>query len=226
MNHRHGHASDAQKDRPIHLGRDAQRLVGLERIGRHNHGEVGDGAGPGKILDGVMRGPQLAVGHAWAHPAQLDVGIRVGHVSFDLLERASGEKARGGAHERDLAGVGQSGGEPDHGLFGDTDVDQALGKSPGEIADLTGADRVVDHRTNTRIVQRHVFERFGESVATIEQGTHASTRCPFSSLSAWASSASVGTRWCQAGRSRMKETPWPLCVWAMMQLGLPHWKGS
>ena len=43
--------------------------------------------------------------------------------------------------------------------------------------------------------------------------------------SARASSASVGTRWCHSTRSSMNETPRPLCVWAMTQLGRPRSSG-
>ena len=71
-----------------------------------------------------MRRPELAVGHAARHAAELDVVTAVGEVRLDLLERAAGEEAGRAAGERDLAGTGEARADADHVLLGDADVDQ------------------------------------------------------------------------------------------------------
>jgi len=50
VNDWHRHTTDAEKDRSVRLGHDAQRLVGLHRIGRHNDGQIGDRAAISAIV--------------------------------------------------------------------------------------------------------------------------------------------------------------------------------
>ena len=140
---RHGHPAHAQKHRAVHRGGRAHRLRGLDRVGRHDHRQVGDRARPGQILDRVMRGPELAVGHAARHAAQLHVVAAVAEVDLDLLERAAGQEARCAARERDLAGARESGAHAHEVLLGDADVDQPVGKAALELLEVRRAHRVV-----------------------------------------------------------------------------------
>ena len=66
-------------------------------------------------------------------------------------------------------------------------------------------------------------QRLGEGDAAVGAASFAR---PSSSASAAASSSSVGTRWCHSTRSSMNDTPRPLFVRAMTQVGRPGSSGS
>ena len=115
----HGHPARAHEDGTVQLIRRADGLARLERVGGHDDDETVDGAHPGHVLDGVVRGPELAIGHAAADAHELDVGPAVGGVHLDLLERPCGEEGRGAADEGDLAAVGEASADAHHVLLGD-----------------------------------------------------------------------------------------------------------
>ena len=152
----------------------------------------------------------------WPH--SFTFALRVGDVGLDLLERAAGEERRGAGDERDPPAVGQAGADADHVLLGDADVDQPLRER------LAGSRRACSSRreslTTATIRSSCVGEldqRALERVAAVEALAHSSQL-----LAARAPSARrSGTLWCHSTRSSMNETPWPLIVWAITQLGRP-----
>ena len=141
----------------------------LDRIGRHDHRHVGDRARPREVFDGVMRRPKLAVRHAARNPAELHVVAAVREVGLDLLERAAGQKARGAAGERNLAGAGQTRADADHVLLGDADIDQPVRKPFAELLQVGRADRVVADDDDAAVLLGEREQRLGESDAAVVQ---------------------------------------------------------
>jgi hypothetical protein len=88
----------------------------------------------------VVGGAKFAVRHSWAHAAELHVAIRVRHISFDLLQRSAGQEAGCGGHKGDPAAIGQSGGNANHVLLGNADIDQPIRKCHLERIELARAD--------------------------------------------------------------------------------------
>src|SRR6185503_12279476 len=142
-------------------------------------------------------------------------------ISLDLFQRAASQEARGAACERNLPGAGQAGTHPDEILFGDADINQAIGKAPLELFQVRRAHRIVDHSDDATVLLGERDQGLGECDAAIS-AFHSS---PSSSTSAAASSSSVGTRWCHSTRSSMNETPRPLFVLAMTHVGRPAQAG-
>jgi len=142
----------------------------------------------------MVRGAEFAIGNAARDAAQFHVGLAVGAVDLDLLHCARGQKAAGGADERDLAAVREAGADADHILFGNADVHQPIGKPRAKRAELGGADRIVDHRDDARVGFSQRLYRRDIGVAAVEKpggggrGAHAD-----SSASAWAYCAASGT---------------------------------
>ncbi len=169
-----------------------------------------DGAGPGHVLDGVMGRPELAVGHAAADTHELHVGRAVGGVDLDLLEGAAREERRGCADERDLAAVGQPGRHPHQVLLGDAHVDDALGKGPGDLGHLRGAERIVDHGDDAGIGGHEVQERVREGVAAVvESGRHVGRHAdvPRASPAGSAASSPSISASCASSSRRPARTP-------------------
>src|SRR5439155_24366350 len=156
------------------------------------------------------------------HPAQLYICIGVSNVGLDLLERSCREKAGGGANERNLAPIGESGAHADHSLFSDTDIDETVGELALEAAQFAGADAVVHDRHDPLVGLCQLLHRAGVGIPAIKpaigrcgDGAHresSSIACVY-----W---SALGIPWCQLTWSSMKEMPLPLMVWAMRHSGL------
>ena len=217
----HSHAADAQEHRSVVCCRPSHGRRGLRRIGRDDDSEARDGAHPRKILRRVVRGTEFAVGHSRALPAQDDVMVGVRHIDLDLLHGARGQEAGGRRDERDAPAGSKTRGYPDHGLLGDADVDEALGEALSEVAELARPDRVIDDRDDSVVVCRYVDQRARKGITTVMQCRHVAR----TSARAAAVCSGLGTRWCQAGSSDMKETGCPLCVCAMKAVGRPATSG-
>jgi len=113
-----------------------------------------------------MGGPKLSMADAGRLPDELHVRVRIGHVG---LERAGGEEARGRAHKRDLAAIGETTADADHVVLGDADVDRPLRPPLPEAAELGRSYAVVDNDDNSIVALGNLVKRSGESVAAIEQ---------------------------------------------------------
>ena len=116
----------------------------------------------------MMGRPEFPVSHARAHAAQDDRVAVVGHVNFDLFERAAGQERRGGADERNEAAVGQSRRNADHVLLGDADIDQPIRKRLLEADEVARSDAVVADRDDAFVALGQVDQRLGEGDAAIE----------------------------------------------------------
>jgi len=117
----------------------------------------------------MMGRPKLSIADAGRLPDELHVRVRIGHVGLDLLERAGGEEARGRAHKRDLAAIGETTADADHVLLGDADIDRPLRPPLPEAAELGRSYAVVDNDDNSIVALGNLVKRSGESVAAIEQ---------------------------------------------------------
>ena len=162
-------SSDAKEHRPFMRRGRLHGLSGLPRVRGRNDGEIGQEPQPGHVLDRVMGGPEFSVSDARRLPDELHVRIRVSHVGLDLLQGAGGEEARGGAHKRDLAAIGEPGADADHVLLGDADIDRALRPPLAEAAELGRSNAVVDDDHDPVVALGNLVERGGEGVAAIEQ---------------------------------------------------------
>jgi hypothetical protein len=116
-----------------------------------------------------MSRPELAIGHSGAHSAEDDVIAVVCGVDLDLLQAPPGQERRGAADERNKAAVGETRGNADHVLFGDPDVDQAIGKQLLELHEVARADAVVADRDDARIRLSEFGERLGKHLTAIER---------------------------------------------------------
>jgi hypothetical protein len=126
-----------------------------------------DGPQPRDVLNGVVRGTELAVRHSWAHAAQLHIAVRVRDISFDLLQCTGGEKAGSRGNERDTAAIGQAGCDTDHVLLSNTDIDQAVGKGSLECIELAGTDRVVDNANDAVVFMRELGQGLNVGIAAV-----------------------------------------------------------
>ncbi len=169
-----------------------------------------------------MGRPELAVTDARRLADELHVGVGIGDVGLDLLERTSGEEARSGADERDLAAVGQAGADADHVLLGDADVDRALGPALAEAGELGRADAVVDddRRCASRARRRHRAQQRRRRGSRTGRMRGLAALMPDSTPSSPDRIAPrLGTPWCQPTWSSMKDTPLPLIVCAITHSG-------
>jgi hypothetical protein len=114
------------------LRRPGDRRGGLDPVSRCDHRNIRQRPDPGEILDRVVGGAKLAIGHPRTDPDKLHVGPGIGNIGLDLLERAPGQERRGSADIRHLSAVRQAGAHADHVLFGDADIDQAIRKPVAE----------------------------------------------------------------------------------------------
>ena len=173
MNRRNGQAAQAQKHRSLHGSRGANRLGGFLRVRGNDDREIGNRTGPGQVLDGMVRRPELAVRQTARYAAELHIGSRIRDIDLNLLQRAAGEKAGRGANEGHLAAIRQARPDPYHVLLGDSDVQQALGEKLGEALQVRGSHGIVDHRDDSWVALRQFFEGQGEGVPAIEPLRHA-----------------------------------------------------
>ena len=162
-------AADAHEHGRAGAGGPAQGGARLRGIGRHCDGDVAHRAHPGEVFDRVMRGPQLAVRHAGALPAQHHVMAAVGDVGLDLLERAGGEEGRGGGDERDHPAIREPGGDAHHVLLGDADIDQPVGKFLAERDEVAGADGVVADGDDAAVGARECDQLVAERLPAVER---------------------------------------------------------
>ena len=127
----------------------------------------------------------------------------------------------GAADERDVPAERQARADADHVLLGDPDVDQPVGKLRRERDQVAGADRVVADRDDPLVVAGERDQLLGEGDPAVEGlGTGSDRRAHrASSATAVSSCSAVGTLWCHSTRSSMNETPLPLIVLAMTQVG-------
>ena len=166
---RHADAAQTQEHRAVVGGRPGGRRRRLDAVGGRDDRHIRQRPDPGEVLDRVVRRSELAIGHAGTDAAELHIGLRVGDVGLDLLERAAGEEARGAADERDLAAVGEPGAGADEVLLGDADVDQALREAIAETVQLRGADRVVADRDDVAVGLGQCHQRRREGVPAVVQ---------------------------------------------------------
>src|ERR1700733_1101915 len=117
----------------------------------------------------MMGWPKFAIGHARTHAAENDRKSVVGSVDLDLLQRAPGQEGRRRANERYKPADGEPGGNPDHVLFSDSNVDEAFGKELLELTEVARADAVVADRDNARIRLGKFDERLSEGLTAIER---------------------------------------------------------
>src|SRR5947209_14518563 len=87
------------------------------------------------------------------------VGVGVGDVGLDLLERAAREKRRGPADEGQQAAIRQPGADADHVLLGDADIDKPLRPPRFEGDELRGTNGVVADRDDLLIALGQTLER-------------------------------------------------------------------
>ncbi|MNL76665.1 hypothetical protein D3C87_2026680 [compost metagenome] len=87
-----------------------------------------------------MRRTQFAIGHARGDADELHIGVGIGEVCLDLFQRATGQKTGCAADEGKLTAIGKAGADAHHVLFGNADIDEALGEFRLEAAELRGAD--------------------------------------------------------------------------------------
>ena len=77
--------------------------------------------------------------------------------------------ARGGADEGREAAIGEAGGDADHVLLGDADVDEAIGKFLLEGDEIARADAVIADRDDTLVGARKLDQSLGEGLPAIER---------------------------------------------------------
>ena len=92
------------------------------------------------------------------------------------------------------------------------------GNSVGERAQVAGAHRVVADRDDPLVLAGERDELLGEGDPAVEDLLHRRAHRASSAVAVLICSA-VGTLWCHSTRSSMKETPLPLVVLAMTQVG-------
>jgi len=118
----------------------------------------------------MMGRTELAIGHAGAHAAQHDMIAVIGDVGLHLLERAAGQEGRCAADERHEAAIRKAGGDADHVLLGDADIDEAVRERLLEAPEIGRADAVVADGDDALIRLRELDQRLGEGLAAVEGG--------------------------------------------------------
>ena len=118
-----------------------------------------------------------------------------------------------------LAAVGQPRGDADQVLLGDADVEDALGEALLEARQLARAQGVVAQGHDAFVLVGQLQQGLGRR----RRGSRAGRSWGLRQLGQGRLelAASLGTLWCQAALSRMNDTPCPLWVWAIRQLGRP-----
>src|SRR4249919_1169024 len=99
----------------------------------------------------MMGRPKFAIGHSRTHAAENDRQSVIGRVDLDLFERATRQEGRGATNERHKTADGEPGGNPDHILFSDSNVDETIGEQFLKLAEVARTDTVVADRDNAWI---------------------------------------------------------------------------
>src|SRR5271157_2888077 len=117
----------------------------------------------------MVRRAEFAVSNPRRLSDKFYVRVGIGDVGLDLLKRAGRQETGRGAHERNLAAVGEARPDADHVLFSDADIERAVRPALAEAAELRRADAVVNHDHDAIIAFGDLIERRGERVAAIEK---------------------------------------------------------
>ena len=120
-----------------------QQLLDLVGVAGHVNRESGQGGEQGDVAGGLVRAAlgRGVVGGADADEQRAD--ILVAEIELDLLERALDQERRVAVDDRAEAFLCEAGGDADHELLADPDVDHALGmplpragRREGVVADV------------------------------------------------------------------------------------------
>src|SRR5690606_35134932 len=135
-------ASEAEVDgaRPGQRGHDAG--PDARRIGGAEDGQVRHGARDRQILERVVIGAVVAHRDAGVVRQHAHRQVVVGQVGADVLRAQQAHEGGEGAYEGDLAACGKSGGDGNHVLLGNTEIDEAFGPLLGEVVESVGVLQV------------------------------------------------------------------------------------
>ncbi|VGP83510.1 hypothetical protein SB00612_05349 [Klebsiella pneumoniae] len=103
----------------------------LSTFARRGGGEdldITEAAHHRQIVNGMVGAGQRAVAGSGVKAEQLDVGVVVTDIHFDLLIGPRDKKRRGVTGHRHFSAQRQTGGGADHALLGDADVHQPAGE--------------------------------------------------------------------------------------------------
>ena len=224
IKHRHRRPAQSHVARALHGDRLPHQRLCRRPVAGVEHRHTGNRPHEGNILKGLMAGPVLADRDPCVSSADLDVGARIADGISDDLKGAAGGKHGEGAGAYHLAGKRQSAGSRIHVLLGDAHVEEALRICRGKFGRHRRLGKVGVHDHQVLIFSAYFYQRFAVSLS----GCHLFCHYCSPSLSSAASSSiaclacsSFGALPCQPASSSIKETPWPLCVLAMITVGLP-----
>ena len=150
-----GAAAGAHIDRAVEFQDRARRQRHLDRIGGRDHGHAGNGAERGEIFERLRRaavGTDVETGMAGD---DLGVAPRIGERQARLFDGAQAEDGEG-RDDRDKTDRGQAAGRRHHVLFGDAELQQALGMALAEMMHAGAAGDVGVEHDDVRETRRRV----------------------------------------------------------------------
>ena len=152
-----------------------QKRLGLVGVTRHVNGESRHGREQRDVTGSLVRAAFLRGVVRRTDADQHRADVLVAEVELDLLERALDEKRRVAVDDRAQAFLCQSGGDSDHQLLADADVEDALGVPFDRTGPLEGVDPDVgQHERQARIAVEGLGRHAREALPHGRR-THAST---------------------------------------------------
>jgi len=169
-----------------------------------------------------MAGSVVAGGQSGVRARDLHVQLRVAYFLAQLLQHAHAAKHRVGGDKRDLPAGRQAGGYAARVLLRDAYVHMLQRQRSRELRRPAGFPDIRVHHINVGVLKTQLQYLIAVSVPCRQaligcQHVHPSS----SSRMARANCSSSGAMPCQAAAFSMKETPFPLTVWATTHLGFP-----
>ena len=130
---RHFRATEAQVNRTIILGSGYGSSLGLVEVARHDDGHVGQHLHQSNVLEDLVRGTVFTEGHARMRSSNFHVLVGISHTLADLVVYTSRREGCEGTRERHETAQRHASCHIDHVGFGDTRLEETLGKLLGEV---------------------------------------------------------------------------------------------
>jgi hypothetical protein len=132
-------------------------------VGRADHGKVGDGARHGEVFQRVVAGAVEAHRHAGVMADEADWHGRIGAIGLELLGTENGAEGGEGRGKGNVAARRHAGGDRDHVLLGDAEIEEPVGMALFEVVGAVGIGEIGGQHHDARVAVGDIGKLLAEN---------------------------------------------------------------